>query len=599
MPLTFFSKTKTAILAALAGAIIVGVIYELPHVLIARRVHEAGRAYLPVTIASDFDEAQIYAPQIEDAADGALAAHDPAIREHAGDPTLLAPLGPATLGTLLARPLGMARYWFATDAILPPLLFLLFFAIAWSVTRSVFTSLAAAGVIIFFREAASFLPLSTLKQAKTYVSAFLPFIPSGNYNTHLAFGRLLTPQWTFLPLALFFLCWVRTSIIPRATTTVAAGMLYGLLFYSYPYDAIAVSVILGASLLFALFARDGQIKKTSFLIIAVGLTVSLPYWLSYRELAALPHYAELLDRTGLEIGRAIRWSLVPHYLFWTALAVWLYRRRAANQLHLPAAAMALGVPLTMNTQLLTGYVPQPWHFLIYSLALPAWIAVLVAGRPLAARFPKTLKLAGILALAVVLVRNAQIPFGYARQQWERYAVPPAVARSYDWMRTNVPRNSVLLSPLISTNTHALIYTPAKVFFPPTGVVTSAGNRELVERFVVAAKLFGASDDAVQNAFADDAAPAILHYGLYATEPDQPEIGVVRRPRPDMDILLAAALARWHEDLGGLLRQYSFEYVFVGPDERARYRFDPSAFPRCLTSVWSEADVTIYRVCETV
>lgn len=594
------SHTPLLLALTLLAAVGVGILYEAPHLLIKKNLLARGVPYLPLTLEADEDESRIYAPEIEEASHGRFYYGDPALKEHNRDPIILAPLGPFVLGQLV-RAFGMESFWFWSDAIFPPLLFLLFLAIAYQITRNAGVSFLASGMLIFFRQAASYFPPSTLPQLKTLLAQFIPYVREGHYTTHLAFGRFLTPEWTYIPLSLCFFFLVCALAKKQWFSASLAGILYGLLFYSYPFDAIAVSLIIGIYCGLALLARDARALRIGGMVLAVGIAVSIPYWINLWQLSHLPQYHEILNRTGIEVGRHVRWSLLPHYAVWLPLGWWLWRVRARSSLALLGSAVFLGALLTMNIQIITGYVPTPKLFLSYSLALPLWIAYLIAGkialsRPLARQRKTALWIVGIAAVGLVLVKNLQVPFGYAREQSDRFALQSDVHDSLSWIRAHLPADAVLLSPSFATVTHLLIYTPVKTYLSSTGTITSASNAELVQRFYIAMKLFGMGDEAIAKRFGEEGIAAILANDQYVKDFDKSQSTSEFRNFDDMWTHLREAQNAWRASPETLIAKYAFDYVYAGPDEKKEFAFSETKFPGCLSPIYTRGEVTIFKRC---
>ena len=587
---------------SLFAALLIGILYQLPHLLIRRQLAAQKLHYAPITERTDPDESRIYAPQIEEVAGGNYRYGDPALLEHTGDPTLLRPLGPWVLGTL-SRVIGLERFWFLSDALLPPLIFLLILVALALATRSFPLAFWSAGIMIFFREAASFIPFSLYQYFRTFVANLLPIVVSSRYDTHLAFGRLLTPQWTFIPLSSFFVLWFMAIRYQSMLASAAAGLVAGLLWYSYPFDAISVALLLAMQVFTDLTRHDrAALKRTVVTIITLAM-VAVPYALTLRLLVALPHYQELLARTGLEVGRVVRASLIPHYLLWVGLAGWLLTRKNRTAVDGAAAAIFLAAIVALNIQLVTGFVPRPLLFLDYSLTLPLAAAYLIVSRRLwitqlqkTPRIRRALSVVGLIILASVIIRNIQIPFGYARQHATDFTIPSDVVAGLAWLHKNGSAKTVVLSPETLTNTLLLVHTPVKTFFPPTGIISSAGNRELVERFVVAAKIFGANDDLIRHRFEQETAALILHNDIYRQDPDHTYRAELR-PLDDMKNNLNETLNDWQTNQRRLLQRYAAHYVWVGPAEQRSLPSPLEARLRCLNPVFAEGSVTIYRFCD--
>src|SRR3989338_6842495 len=101
--------------AVLVGVtILVGAIYGASHFLIPRYLSQKNLRYTPVTLFTDGDEAQLYAPLVQGVGDGTWRFGDIALREHPDDPSPLPPLRPVVLGSM-AHFVGFERVWILAD----------------------------------------------------------------------------------------------------------------------------------------------------------------------------------------------------------------------------------------------------------------------------------------------------------------------------------------------------------------------------------------------------------------------------------------------------------------------------------------------------
>ena len=471
---------KKFIFAALASALAVSLIYGLPHFLIKNQLAGQGKIYSPITVFSDGDEAQIYAPFIKEAEEGKIFLGDPALKEHDKNFSLMPLSGPLFLG-LSARLVGMGNIWILSDFLFPALIFLIFFILIYEIVGMAHISLVLAGIFIFAREVASLIPFSTFQQFKSFAVYFKPYL-SGAVENRLPFDRLLAPEWTFIPLGIFFISWFISLKKRTVFSSVVTGIFSGFLFYSYPYDWMSVFLILGANLIFLFLSRDYRGAKLALITIISGFIVSLPYWIYFLEISRLPQYKELINRTGLEVGRTFRFFLTPHYVLWLGSSLWLFVKNKKNPMALGASAIFVASFVAMNMLMVIGYVPQPDHFFRYPLAFGLFFAYVILVKELLSRYysfftpyKRYFLTIAVVALIMVFTRGVQLQKAYADQNSWRYALEKPISESFLWLNEKTKEDSIVLSPSVVTNTHLLIFTKAKVFVPPTGVVTTASE----------------------------------------------------------------------------------------------------------------------------
>ncbi|MBI2121747.1 MAG: hypothetical protein HYT98_01360 [Candidatus Sungbacteria bacterium] len=611
---SFQFLNKKVFWLALGGAFFVSAFYGLPHILISRNLATEGKAYHPVTFFSDMDEAQIYAPQVREVAEGINSFGDPALREHADGPSVRAPLGASVLG-FAARLIGFENAWILADFIFPPIIFLIIFSVLVFLSGDSTLSLLLGAIFIFSRDLASLFPFSLFYQFKSFAAYFKPWI-AHPVVTHLPLDRLFTPEWTFIPLGVFFLLWLMAIKKKMPFLFIGTGIAYGALFYSYPFDWVSVTVILGMAAVLFFLRREYRMAMFQTAVLVIGFVIAIPFFISFFELRQFAHYAELIGRTGLEVGREIRWLLWPHFLVWLAAAISAFRR-----LEIAAASIFLGALTVMNIQVITGYVPQPEHFLRYPLALALFIAYILLvphlwNKFMGVKFQRFGYTFLVLIFLLMVTRNIQLQFAYAKENVARFTLDSSTENSFVWMQANIPDDAVVLSPSVVTNTHLLIFTSAKVFVPPTGVITSASDREMLERYVIAAKIFGMGDQWIRGRFSrsfletrsheddlrgieDGIALHLFHYGLYSREPNTYFGRGGFRDFSDVETSVAEILESWRISSETLLQKYAFEYIYAGLMEKTSFSFSVGDMEKnglCLHEIYNQENVSIYERC---
>ena len=148
--------------------------------------------------------------------------------------------------------------------------------------------------------------------------------------------------------------------------------------------------------------------------------------------------------------------------------------------------------------------------------------------------------------------------------------------------------------------------------PPSGLITIASDRELLERYIIAAKLFGVKDAKIKELFSraflnsrrdgqnenveDSAAVYLFHYGLYSQEPNAYMRGQSIRELGDIEKTVTAVINEWNNNPENLLTKYALEYVYVGFQEKKIFNFSSNGFPLCLGLIHTEETSDIYKVC---
>jgi len=135
-----------------AFAVLIAFLFGLPHLLIPPQLH--GRPYCPLVVdhASPLTKDETsYAKYVQRAAQGHWCPGDTQAREYQQDPAVLPPLPFALLG-LVARLIGVPRALILADFVLPPLLGLLVWLLAWRLTRGPIAATLAAVLVLVWAE---------------------------------------------------------------------------------------------------------------------------------------------------------------------------------------------------------------------------------------------------------------------------------------------------------------------------------------------------------------------------------------------------------------------------------------------------------------
>lgn len=593
-------KPKTFIF--LASIVFVSVIYGLPNIILQSSIEDNGR-YLPF---SDTDELRIYGPLVDQIIEGGKKVGDPALIEHKNDTTLFPKFGPLFLGNI-GKLLGLnvTELWQIADFVLPPIIFIASFLTTFLVTGNFYFSVGLSLAFVFTRELATFIPFSIESQFKSFVSKFIPFVPSGIY-TPLPVGRLLSPLITLIPLWFFTLSFVWLIRKKNVLSIIFCGLAYGLLFYSYPFDWILISVVLGIFCLYSLLQKDLRLFYSGVLATTIGLTISIPFWFSYFDITTLPHYLDLIDRPGVEHHNMFRASIIPHYLLWTFLTVFIWKNAKENpHLRFAASVMTSGI-IVHNIQIITGVVPGPEHFFMYSLTVPLWISYIIIAmwfidklreRKLDRFFP-ILKVIFVLLLILILVKSVQIPIGYASQIREASEIKKPIYEALSWLKENSLKEDVVTSTDVYINSLILNTTPQRIFVPTQASISMASNKEIIERFVITLKILGYESNEITKYMNEkDNRGAVLAYAFYKNDVDTVSKGwtIDEQKIVGYNTVINETILEWEKDSGVLLNKYKLDYLFLSKNkEEALSRLEIPSI--CFEKVYENDFVEIFKKC---
>ncbi len=531
----------------IALIIFVALIYSSPHFIFQKRLATQEFYYSP--FLTNLDERHFTAAKVNAVFRDGVVSGDINLYEHRNAPYIMPPIPHLIMG-YLSRALGSVKAGFiAGDIIFPALSFFLLYFLGLELTQKKTFAALFASICFFATRAFLFFPLLT-RYYQAYILNQIFSVPGRLYFDRFEDPLLTTP---FFFLALYLL--LRSLTREEPWTPWLAGISAGLLFYVYFYYAVYFFVALGIIAIFFLLQKNKENFKKIIKISAVGLSVSSLYWINFLTLTHLPTYTDIVSRLGPEHSYALFLYLVPAfaYLQHTTLALILYlllrRESPARAAYL--AGILLPVFVVYNFQIITGFNPQPDHwikprqfiltlsflylgFLLFKnhprlwrtqyLLPPALLAIfflvaksittqngiirimslgIVGGITMLAGayiFSKRkiattpLRFTGILSLVIIMILCAKgflTARAFTNNEENRAAatIAPNENVSYRWLNSNTPPGSVIGSISAITNDRIQLFTANKLFISGASN-TIASNQELLTRFMLLNRLWG-------------------------------------------------------------------------------------------------------------
>mgnify|MGYP001582456426 CR=1 FL=1 len=639
---TFFEKRWVRMGSLVAAAVAVGFIYILAHAVGYVRARGEGRVYVPVTPIGS-NTIHYILPRFREAFDGYWWVSDTDLYEQRFAPALwprLTPLLMLPLYVLFRGPWNV--FW--GDAILAAANFLLVFSILYLLLRRWFVSMLLATTFLFSRQLPLLLVpfgldgslLPSLDTFKILVKIFLPLHIGALYSQRFDFLLEESYKPGFLVLGpfllLLFLSVRATDRKQKTIMAITAGILAGLLIYTYSFFWIFANVVIGLLALWALLRRDWRDGLRWVSAIGVGFLITAEYWRNYAALRALPYSSELFWRmTAAEHGRVIITSLWPWYAVYVIFAIlvlrWGERHQRSAEARVLAAMLIAGVVL-FNIQIVTGVTlaGEHWHtrVMVIPLMLAFSVSVLWAADAVRARWPRTrpwLAAGAALLFISQYIGAAHLQVLRVENQRIQHILPSGISESLLWMNKNLPRDSVILTPSFFTNTLIPYYTSARIFVP-RGDMSIVPTEEILERFFIVARLMNLSVAKVAEMFGGvpcnnpvalggnerlDCEVAIwdyqveghlfaglMHPGKLSASLRSEQLVFSSLGRQKIAKSYEQMLAMNDVEIARLMSRYQADYVYVGPTERALGAKNLSAYS-FLEPVYDSRGVTIYQI----
>ncbi|MBI5623856.1 MAG: hypothetical protein HY924_08765 [Elusimicrobia bacterium] len=284
------------------------------------------------------------------------------------------------------------------------------------------------------------------------------------------FRRLPSYYLTFLLSCLLFLGAWHLSQSPerRPVGSVLIGLGFGLMslvhYFEFAYGMAVLGLFAGAVLL----SGPSRLNRWNIAVcLAAALTASAGYVLLQVVFVQTNLLSRAPDLAAIEHTRRPTPMAAVHLLLGGAL--WWAAKREADpgkrSAWLLLAAAQAAAFCARNGQVLTGWTAQPFHFIPMAsfmgcAALFSWVAARL-GR--ASWWTPGLAAAAVLVVAGWGLANEAVA---ARRTYRFCGHPSGVEAGYAWVRANLPKDGLVLTPSMTANTGLPLYTAAKVEVPP-------------------------------------------------------------------------------------------------------------------------------------
>lgn len=488
-------------------SVLVGFLYIGPPLAIWGHFREQGNEFVLAQYKTYRDSLQAYLPRAREIYDG----HFPPAELYGSEssaPTVQNPLPSLFFagflylfrGDVNSAYLG-AQFFFSTA------IFLLFAFLGWLMWRS---KLWAA----FFGLVATLTPIPLklpfykwqgLSEFQAFfINNFIPFVRTQFDQLYLA--RVDEPLLTYSVYLAAFAALVMFWQKPSARRAVCAGVVAGLLFYTYFHHWVYWAVALGSLFILTLVFYRGNrgLVKNFLLLWACLAAVAIPYFVTYFRFSALPGAEDFTLRAGVTFGRAIgvgreNAADLSVYLILAAGTYFLYWRKSREKAVLFFGLIA-AMFIVWNIQLVVGYAPVP-HFFRRSISPIMFIVLFNFIYDIFSRIKfgddPFLKRAGIAVLAVLsialtakkAVNVLEIRKNLQPHLADYYVFPNEVAQSWRWINENLEREPRIVSPSTLTSFYLTSYTSARPLLP-TAFITLLPISEMEDRYLISHKLFG-------------------------------------------------------------------------------------------------------------
>ena len=178
-------------------------------------------------------------------------------------------------------------------------------------------------------------------------------------------------------------------------------------------------------------------------------------------------------------------------------------------------AIILSGLLGLNMHLFAGISPQPGHF--EAVLLSPFVAMLIfyllwhisvneyksnSIKNVSIFLKMYFKHISIVLIFILLTLGFYSQYAYAKNTHNLFSIEKEYLQSYDWLKNNSEKDSVVVTLNIEQNLLLPVYTHNNVFYP-YGIFSLSPTNESLERLYISYKLFGLNQSNIEN-FIDNA-----------------------------------------------------------------------------------------------
>lgn len=504
------SELKLAIV--IFFALIVGSIYVSYHFEATKTLSAQGEVYWPVTPQNEAGILSVFYDRIREYVDGYRIIGDIDLYEYRQGPLSTHPPIPAIIYFGIYLLVGLHFMVYVADFLLPAIIFILIFYLCETVLDRFWPSVVAAFFLITTDVVLPYriLPTSII-EFKELIKLLSPIVLGSGHIPRMRFMSVESIKPAFIVFIPFLLVLLKSFKEPKHwRVSLGLGILFGLLFYTYPLYWLFGGMMIGLLWLWYAFRR--QWSPLIWLSVAggIGLAISSYFWVMFYQLHHLPQYQDVFSRaTASDFGHFFRWSQWPWYLVSLGLILILNQWSKANgRRHIfKFISLFLVVGLVaLNLQLLTGSNPSPDHWYTKLLFIPLYLSEWIMGLWLFDQFSsRYIRLSrygqilfGIIAV-IIIVGAYNSEQAIARHEAVSHRMPIGTAKALVWIDANIPKDSVFISPSFYIYELIPYFTSSRIFVPMVWN-TAISSEEIRERLFIALKLSMVSTEQFRNLF---------------------------------------------------------------------------------------------------
>jgi len=613
--------------SVLLFAVIVGVFAITPQLLIWKNISESGgkEIYLLKTLDSYNNNTRGFLPKVREVYDNGWPSMELSLDSNR---LTIFPLIPIYLAAAFLKFFnGNTNItYLAISFVFTAATFLIVFWISRRMIKSGFLGALLIALTASLSPALLYLPkaffkLSDLKNI--ILTSFYPGVKtllSRPFLSTLENPLIVVPFFLLAVLALYIF-WEK----PNLSSTIFAGIACGLIFNVYFFNWVYLTIVIGFLFIYSVIKRKENPQRLKyFLILGLILFIFfLPFLSNYLKFSGSeasqyypPRYAEI------EYGRFFRWEMghsragIPvytDYIFYLLLAVavfYTFRKTDRNKGGFYLCTI-VAMFVAWNVQLVTGYVPESFH---WTMVISPVIFIILAdlakihlGRLLIRLHIKLLLIMLVILLLISSlvtkkVVNAVMFINPPEEFVKKQSFNSDIINSWRWINDYLPKNSKIVSNSFKTSIYFNNYTSAKPYLP-FYITTLATTKEMERRFVYANKIFripeeifigrAKQDQEIYKTESEGVMNGIygnIYRNIHYSRPGAPINFQNKPPEEKVNYLL-----QFYRSSNPTWQNIEADYVYNGPFEKELKGTANFAKDQTLLLIYKNHSVEIYKI----
>ena len=349
-------------------ALFTAFLYLLYYLCLFHNLKNMGEPIYPLRTEGSLgiqSELTMFAIRVREIIDGYWHVADPGFYEYRYFPVRLNEMLPPAVYYFIYLFTGL-KYLFAIgDSLLIFASFILIFFLIYLLTQRYYIGLFFTFMFLMVKDFLFLVfpglrPISNINQFKELIKAFSPFVfQDWEMPRRADFVVSLSTRpgiLFFAPTLIFLFLFVKDK---KNIYAAMLGICYGLLFYTYPFYWMYMTIVFGLLGAVYLWRKNfSQFKKLIFSG-AIAWAISVLYWLNQIKLRILPQFQDIKNHAFVIVyGGNFQWSYYFWYLFCATLALLIYfYAKKKDKMHIAyylIPLLAAGF-VGFNMQVITGF----------------------------------------------------------------------------------------------------------------------------------------------------------------------------------------------------------------------------------------------------